>query len=85
MSTKSSIFYRDPTADEPSVHIYEDALAWMRDEASGIYIEIQGAIALKVETLRNARTAVTIQLPRKTAMAIGLIPSGREAPEPVHE
>ena len=80
MSTKSTIAYRDGTADEPHVHVYEDSLDWMRDAEPIIYVQFQGAVSVEFETLAGGRVAVTVGMPRKTAEAIGLIPAAKDVP-----
>lgn len=80
MSTKSSIACRDGSADEPQVHVFEDALDWMRDAEPTVYVEFQGVISVVFETLAEGRVSLTVGLPRKTAVAIGLIPTAKAAP-----
>jgi hypothetical protein len=84
MSTKASIAHHAPTADEPSVHVYEDALDWLRDAEPDaepmVYVEFQGPISVAFETLTDGRATLTIGLPRKTAVAIGLIPAAKAKP-----
>jgi hypothetical protein len=82
MSTKASIAYHAPTADEPGVHVYEEVFESLTGGEPTVYVEVQGAISVSFETLAKGRATVTIRLPRKTAVAIGLIPPQKPSQNP---
>ena len=78
MSTKCTILYREATADEPCIHIYDDALEAWNDEAPAVYVNIKGVIDVQFETLQAGRSSLTFRLSRKTAAALGLIAAAKE-------
>lgn len=81
MSTKCSILYREQTPDEPGVHIYDDAVAWLGSSEPDIYVQIEGILDVQFETLGAGCSSLTFRLPRKTAAALGLIAAASKAPE----
>ncbi|HEV6968937.1 MULTISPECIES: hypothetical protein [Roseateles] len=81
MSTKCTIFYREPTDNEPRIHIYDDALEGLGTDEPDVYVQLDGVLNVQLETLGSGRSSLTFRLPRKTAAALGLIPAAGEASE----
>jgi hypothetical protein len=82
MSTKSAIAYREATDNEPRVHIYDDALEGLSSDEPDVYVQLDGVLNVRFETLNAGRSSLTFRLPRRTAAALGLIAASRKAPGP---
>ena len=79
MSTKSSIKWKEHTAEGPGYHLYDDVLDFEEDPP--VYLRLDG-VQIELVTLGDAGASVTITLPRAIARELGLVPNmlakGRE-------
>ena len=70
MSTKSSIKWKDQTADAPGFHLYEDVTDFEPDPP--VYLRLDG-VQVDLETSGENGASVTVVIPRATAKELGLL------------
>ena len=77
MSAKSSIKWRDPTAEHPGFHLYDDGMdsigAQAGDPEPPVYLCLEG-LQVQLETHLESGATVTVAIPREMARALGLLP-----------
>lgn len=74
MSTKSSIKWKEPTADGPGYHLYEDVLDFEDDPP--VYLRLDG-VQVELETC-DGGASITLALPRAIARELGLLTPNAE-------
>jgi hypothetical protein len=71
MSTRNSIKWKDQTPSSPGYHLYEDCLDF--GDEPPVYLRLEG-VQVELETLGEYGAAVTLTLPRRVAVELGLLP-----------
>jgi hypothetical protein len=71
MSTRSSIKWKEHTADSPGYHLYDDVLDFEDDPP--VYLRLDG-VHVELETGEDG-ASVTVTLPRSIARELGLVPN----------
>lgn len=77
MSTKFTLRSQGRCGDEPGFQLDQDLFEDIACERSGseppVYLGLEGVEA-ELHTIRQGGTTVTVNLPRATARALGLVP-----------
>jgi hypothetical protein len=80
MSTRCSLKWRDQELEKPGFHLWEDAFERLdHGEQAPVYLRLEGVQIHELET-QFAGAAVTVQLPRETAVALGLLAATEPKP-----
>lgn len=74
MSSKVTLKWQDQTETTPGFQVYEDVLDTFGDDSklAPIYLTLDG-VDVELETTRKGKARVTVELPRETAIQLGLI------------
>lgn len=81
MSSKVSVAWNEPAQGEPSFLLYEDVLdsfGAADKNSSSLYLRLVG-VSVELQTLSEGGAALTVVLPRKLAVELGLLRLGPAA------
>ena len=73
MSTKSSIKWKEWSANGTGFHLYDDVLDSFENDDPPVYLRLDN-VQVELETTHGG-ACITVTIPRATARELGLLPS----------